>query len=160
MADRCSNSGLLLFFLHIPGHNILKDKYVKLITCYCCYSVEKHLSSNCPKKLSDPTYRVCSKCALHDHDFKSCPNVDDKLKCINCSGEHHAMSNTCPTRKEALRKKRMDGEKQTFSQAVRSSPPASQVLDTDSITKSIALMFLATLKEADNPGSFLSLIHI
>jgi len=154
MAERCISSGLLLFFLHIPAHNIVKDNFVKLLTCFCCFTVEEHISSNCPKKQFDSSFQVCSKCAATDHDYKSCPNANDKLKCYNCDGEHHAMSNSCYIRKEALRKKRLGKETRKFSDVVRNSNQLNKTVDIDIVNKSIALMFLATLKEVDCPGSF------
>jgi len=162
MAERCISSGISLFFLHIPGHNIVKDKFVTLLTCYCCFDIEKHIASNCPEKSKSPSFQVCSRCAATDHDYKSCPNSDDNLKCYNCEGDHHAMSNSCPKRREALRRKRMNAGSRVFSDAARppgfSKPgnPLNRTVDIDTVHKSIALMFLATLKEADSPGSFAS----
>ena len=127
MAEKSVLSGLLLFYLHIPGHYIIRDKFVTLLTCYSCFDIENHIASNCPKKLNDPSFQVCSKCAATDHSFKSCPNKSMKLRCYTCDGEHHAMSNSCPIHREALRKKRMNNNSgASFSDKVRSTIPTNR----------------------------------
>jgi len=83
ITDKCIASGLSLYYLHIPGSNIVKDRFVKLDDCYTCYAIDEHISTDCPKKLENPSYDVCSKCSEIGHDYR---------RCLNCGGGHHALA--------------------------------------------------------------------
>jgi len=160
MAERSLNSGLSMFYLHVPGRNITRDKFVRLLTCYGCYAPDDHLIVNCPILAADKSYKICSKCSSIDHDFKSCnANIGD-YKCLNCGGNHHAMSMACKYRKEALRKKRSTNNVRSAAEVVKSSIPnlpqsyAQPQIDSKIFYKSMSLIFIASLKNVDHPGSF------
>jgi len=157
IANRCIAVGLSMFYLHIPSRDISKDKFVKLETCLSCYGFEDHFSTHCPKKLLDPSYKICSKCSVEGHDFKSCNVPPDQFRCINCNGNHHAMAMACPKRRDAIRKKRSSDylSSKKVSDAVKSTIiPTTTPFQHDTVYKSMALIFLASLKNVDTPGSF------
>ncbi|XP_052758319.1 uncharacterized protein LOC128202345 [Galleria mellonella] len=64
-----------------------------LLQCFTCYKFG-HGSSSCRSK------QVCSICA-GAHDYRSCINKDNP-KCVNCNGQHVAVSNSCPTKSMKL----------------------------------------------------------
>ena len=72
VAEKSLTSGLSMFFLHVPGYNIIRDRFIRIDLCYVCYAVDDHLSINCPIRASDRSYLICSKCSERDHDHKSC----------------------------------------------------------------------------------------
>ena len=151
-AEKCCKSGLFMFHLHVPTFNIELDKFVKLETCFHCYAVEKHSTSDCPTKLSNASFIVCSKCAVHGHDFKSCDVQSRDFKCLNCDGNHNAMAMACPLRKEALRLKRIDPPTK-FSTRTKYSLN-KETIDHNLVCKSFSLTLLAVLKCTESPGSF------
>lgn len=158
MAVKSIDAGLSMFYLHVPGRNIVKDRFVKLTTCFSCYAVEDHLADSCPKRAADPSFKVCSRCSETGHDFKACPGDQDIYRCVNCTGGHHAMAMVCPYRKNALRKKRSSQDLRKTSDVVKSSmvsrPPLQPLVDAEVVYKSMSLIFLASLKNVDSPGSF------
>ena len=156
MAEKCLHSGLSLFYLHIPSHKLIKDKFVTLNTCYSCYAIDNHTATNCPQKLNNRAYLICSKCANLGHSHLDCKASPEHFKCINCSGNHHSMAMACPRRKELLRKKRESPVNQTFSQAAKqpTNKPSPQEVDPTPIYKSVSLIFLAALQSSENPNSF------
>ena len=155
IAEKSLSYGLSLFSLHVPSYNIIKDKFVSLIVCFMCYAVEDHILANCPKKSVNKLYKICSKCFSEGHDFKTCKITDRDFCCVNCGGNHHAMAMVCPIRREALRKKRTSETRKT-SDVVKGNTLDSfqHQIDCDLIYKSFALMFLASMKNAENPGTF------
>jgi len=98
MADKCLSVGLSMFRLHIPGYNITKDRFVNLDICFSCYAIEDHISSNCPQKRENPSFKVCSKCADAGHNYRTCEASPNSFKCVNCDGNHHALAMACPVR--------------------------------------------------------------
>ena len=152
-AAKCCSSGLSMFYLHIPISNIEQDKFYKIETCFHCYAVEKHLTSDCPIKLENPNFIVCSKCASHSHDFKSCTAQVHDFKCINCNENHNAMAMKCPFRKEALKQKRR-GATLSFASQTKRSLSIQDSPDNSMIAKSFSLTVLALLKCTDAPEKF------
>ena len=154
IVERACKQGLFMYYLHIPHYNISKDIFVKMNTCFSCYAVEDHFSSNCPKKIQNPLFKICSQCSLTDHDFRSCQALPPDLKCINCNGNHSSMAMSCPTRKHALRNKRNTQNKSSsFSQVTKTNLPPIHGEKSDLI-KSISLIVLALFKNVENPGCF------
>ncbi|KAM3967319.1 LOW QUALITY PROTEIN: uncharacterized protein ACR2FA_011659 [Aphomia sociella] len=75
---------------HVTYEHIWFDtqEYIKpLLQCYTCYKFG-HGRGSCKNK------QVCSICA-GEHYYKDCKNKENN-KCINCSGSHIAVSNSCP----------------------------------------------------------------
>jgi hypothetical protein len=65
----------------------VRPYHAEPIRCYVCQGLG-HTSKKCVKE--QPT---CSKCA-GEHKFSDCPNT--YTKCINCKGDHAAISRECP----------------------------------------------------------------
>ena len=49
--------GLVLFNLSHPAHNICREIFVDILTCFKCYQIESHPTSSCPKSKE---YKICS----------------------------------------------------------------------------------------------------
>ena len=64
MVCKSCESGLNIFYLHIPPSEVERVEYVDLLTCYRCYSVNEHLARNC---LKEDSYIVCSICSAIGH---------------------------------------------------------------------------------------------
>ena len=91
IADRVCEQGFFITKLFIFSHYIFKDEFVPVLTCYRCYKLEDHRTSQCPQ---NPDYVICSLCASRDHGWKTCENVTKK--CVNCDGPHPTLSMSCP----------------------------------------------------------------
>ena len=163
MAEKCLSIGLSMFFLHIPNRNIEKDTFIKLDTCYSCYAIENHIAANCPKRLSDSNYQLCSQCADTGHTYKNCSKSPEGYKCVNCGGNHHALAMACPIRKSAIKSKRRSFGSESAAYGVKAaavnqskSLPLQNQAD---FCKSISLIFIATLKNAESPGTFSDVLH-
>ena len=93
MASKCLEIGLSIFYLHIPSYDIKKDYFYNILICYACYALDSHMSSKCPKKETNPDYRICSNCSDTSHDYRNCPNEQSSFKCINCNGSEKNLIN-------------------------------------------------------------------
>lgn len=103
-------------------------EYVKpLLQCYKCYKFG-HGSGSCKSQ------QVCSICS-GSHFFKVCDNPNN-IRCVNCSGEHIAISFSCPvkSRKIAEIKNRING-KSTYASVTTSNtlPPSNTVPASSSL---------------------------
>ena len=49
--------GLKMFNLKVPNYEIKQDKYISILTCFRCYKMEDHPSSQCNKNRD---YKICS----------------------------------------------------------------------------------------------------
>ena len=152
MASKCCDIGLSLFFLHIPNYQVKKDVFYNLLTCYCCYEVENHTSTMCPKKLENPNYKVCSNCSEETHDFKICNKSPANYKCINCSGKHSSMSMICPYRQDFLKTKRLSSNP-SFASKIKSSRNDVKI-DQNIMAKTLTITITAALKNQQDPGCF------
>ena len=155
IAHKSRDIGLSLFYLHIPAHKIKKDFFYNIRTCYVCYSIEEHTSTDCPMKKTNPNYKICSNCAQTSHDFRTCTASTSNQKCINCNGKHSAMSMTCPARRKIISEQRADINKvKNYAATVRSPAINNNILDNELLSKSITITILASLKENESPGCF------
>ena len=154
MSVKSREIGLSLFYLHLPSYEIQKDFFYNIQICYVCYALDSHTSYNCPKKVSDPSYKICSNCSENTHNFKICNANPSRFKCINCKGNHSTMSMSCPSRQGILKGKR-SVENGTIASVVKSSCKNSlNVMNNDVLSKSVTITILATLKDMETPGSF------
>jgi len=99
MAEKAADRGLHMFRLHVPGHVMRKDSFRSVTTCYVCYELNSHISTECPKKSSG--YKICSNCSSLDHTWKSC--TAEVSRCVNCHGDHNTMSSVCSMRRDAMK---------------------------------------------------------
>lgn len=144
ICKRCLCDGLFMFSLFVPSIAIVKDEYCELLTCFRCYAVDKHQTSDCPM---DPTTVICSNCASTDHKWTQCRSIS--RKCVNCDGDHHSMSSACLIRKDLLQKKRK-AQKPTYSQSYASTSkpnpdllPNIALVNPDHLLKSYTCIMLA-----------------
>ena len=142
--------------MSIPGHNIKQEIFYNLTTCFRCYKVEDHLTNQCIKPQD---YKVCSECSCNEHYWRECTSYHKK--CINCSGDHRTLAAKCPTRKEAIKKKRTANEKptQTYSQAAQQNTQNTSTHQCQNITnethaKIFTSMLHAHFANIASPGSF------
>ncbi|KAL0902064.1 hypothetical protein ABMA27_000024 [Loxostege sticticalis] len=70
------------------------EAYIKpVVQCYKCMAFG-HTTKFCKRNI------VCSICS-QPHSFKECTNVN-KPHCVNCKGEHIAVSRTCPVKQQKI----------------------------------------------------------
>lgn len=97
-------------------------EYIRpLLQCFNCYKFH-HGSGSCKNK------KVCSICA-GDHDYRLC-NKQESLCCVNCKGDHIAISYSCPIKaaKIAIIKNKISG-KTSYASVVKNT---SQQISTPS----------------------------
>ena len=102
------------------GHiSYLIDVYVpKPMRCNKCWYLA-HTTTTCKNK------PACSKCGETSHTRENC-NAE-KLKCVNCKGEHEASSNKCPKYLEEQRICEITAEQGiSFAEARRSLKDSSR----------------------------------
>lgn len=85
--------GIRAYSLIIPSYRIERERYRPVRQCLRCYQFT-HATAACPSKT-----RVCSKCAAKDHVHTACSA--EQIKCLNCGGEHVAISFDCPEKRRA-----------------------------------------------------------
>lgn len=97
--DRIKNNGLLLKYTKVTTYNITQEiQTQRPVICTKCYAINDHPAYRCTKEIP-----VCSKCSEEGHRFTECRA--EKLKCINCQGEHCAMVLSCPSIKKVIKEK-------------------------------------------------------
>ena len=57
---------------------------------------------------------VCSICTLN-HNFKSCQINPKDAKCVNCKGNHIAISSSCPIKKQKIEENKIKSRSATYS---------------------------------------------
>lgn len=165
VAQKALNTGLKLFSMRIPPHDIQEEEYIPLSNCLRCYAIESHPTNDCQK---DQSYKLCSECAQEGHLWHECTSPV-KL-CINCGGHHRTLASQCPKRKEALASKRQakrverQAQPTTYSGAASASgPPTSQSLASlnnlpplkpDTATTILTCFIHAHLVNQGTPGTF------
>ncbi len=107
LAKKCTEQGLKAFKTSIPCHEIKLETYIPIKCCMECYTLEDHLSNECPKRKD---FKVCSECSREGHVWHQCNETNKQ--CLNCSGSHSTLAMKC-VKKEILKEKRtQDNERQ------------------------------------------------
>lgn len=93
----------------ILGYRVFFSRYEKGVQPTQCYNCQRysHASANCwmePRCMRCSGPHKSSECCLLDKTSKKIP--DDKVKCINCDGNHTSNSNECPTRIKLTKERR------------------------------------------------------
>ena len=91
----------------ILPHRLSVYVQTHVMQCKCCYQWNDHNTLQC--KFNNDTFRrqQCSHCSLfHPNGYKNCANLDSPPKCLNCGGQHIAISRSCPYAKEAAKQVR------------------------------------------------------
>ena len=71
-----AEQGLLMFHLSVPEYAIKKEMYIALKTCYRCYAVDDHETTDCPLPRD---HKICSECAANDHTWRDCASDEKKM---------------------------------------------------------------------------------
>lgn len=162
IAKKAAEQGLRAFLMSLPPHQMEQDKFIEIKTCYRCYKVEDHFTSDCPKPKE---FKICSECGEEGHYWKEC--ASSNKKCVNCQEDHRTLAMRCPLRREAYNNKKTDTKTATYSNVV--SRPASQQSTlfnqnlsaiTPNIQKTIfACLMHAHIINAEMPGSYQDTIN-
>ena len=94
MVERCLEQGIKISYFHVSPHQISREKFVNVTTCYKCYKLDEHTISSCNK---DNAFKICSECSSFDHTYRDC--TSSLKKCINCGENHSTLALKCPARK-------------------------------------------------------------
>ena len=122
--DEALANGIRMDHSIIKPEWIQRERVINVQQCFICFKFN-HLASQCSRKQC-----LCSICG-GDHHFKNCMNPD-RPTCINCKGDHAAISNNCPEKikaSEEYERKTMSAQPQIPSQ---SRPCHSTILDINS----------------------------
>jgi len=157
MADKVLVGGIKILRLFIQGTDIHRDNYVNILTCYVCYDIEKHTSSNCPALKNDCNYKACSLCSSNEHTWKSCNNPT--RRCINCDAEHSSLSNSCPVRQQVLRNKRASPQMSkinSYASAAASGNSSNlpHFFDNSTASKTMTCIMLSVMKSHSSQEEF------
>jgi len=162
LASRVINKGLKMFHFSVPPCNIERDVFIKLTTCFKCYTVDTHTTVECPK---DSSYKICSECSSPDHTFRFCKA--GFKKCINCDGDHSSLAFRCPYRKAAERNRRSNSNnnisnKLSYSSATKESITTDRFCSSDlteSLVRANMCIMIASMENNNNPGAFQSTLN-
>ena len=158
VANKTKHSGVRLFRFFVPPSNIVFEDYINITMCYKCYSFEDHLASSCPKPSN---YKICSLCSKTDHTYKQC-STQVKV-CVNCGGSHSTLALSCPRRREIVKQKRLNTPRQSYAAVSKPSTPTvtKDILTNcnDIIAKSVMCMVVASMKNAETPGTFVDTMN-
>jgi len=156
MANQAIEQGLLLFYTRISPTQITKEKFTPLQTCFKCYKVNDHNTSDCPQ-----TQTKCSICSQPGHAFSECKS--NNRICLNCpppNNQHGTMYHGCPYRKDQQKKaeeqkqQRLDSQtndtyrnivKTTIKETQKTAPQPTQNLI---LTQDIQVKLAACIIEA------------
>lgn len=165
IAKKAAEQGLKMYLMSIPPHQIEQDKFIEIKTCYRCYKVEDHFTSDCPKPKE---YKICSECGEEGHYWRECNNTIKK--CINCQEEHRTLAMRCPRRREAYNFKKTESKTTTYSNVVSRTTLQQHQQGTfynremsavtPDIQKTIfACLMHAHIINAEKPGSYQDTIN-
>ena len=86
------NSAILPKSLKVGYLNVGVDLYIpNPLQCYTCFEYGHH-ERRCNESTTESLCKHCGELA-NTHDATNCTN---KVKCVNCDGEHVATSRACP----------------------------------------------------------------
>lgn len=158
-AKKAQDVGLKLYSMRIPSYDIKQDKFHHITTCFKCYMLEDHYTSQCPKSAS---YKLCSECGEEGHIWRECKS--DRKCCPNCGGEHNALAMKCQKRKDIINKKRNEDRERpetTYTGAVKkniqtttTSTNNNDQNERDRHDRMYMCMMHAHFKNSKNPGIY------
>ncbi|XP_042859153.1 uncharacterized protein LOC122245278 [Penaeus japonicus] len=120
-----------------------------------CYAYS-HAKYQCPNN----TKIVCSECAQEGHRFDSCPNKANP-KCINCQGNHRALSGVCPIRKAAIKAEEKNKEKTEIEKETKTYRDVAKhtVSETLDVVKEATQMNILQLSDSLSTQILTILLH-
>ena len=87
--------GFYIGDLKINPESVYKEDFVEIKQCYKCFKYD-HFTNQCKAPQA-----ICSICAGR-HSFRNCKDKNN-LHCINCDGDHVAISASCPIRRNIVK---------------------------------------------------------
>ena len=155
MTEKALQIGLFMFHMHIPCFNISRDIYIHILRCYSCFAIDNHATHECPKKLENPNFKLCSNCSNPSHERSSCTARPEDFKCVNCHENHHSLAMKCPIRRKIIFDKRKCTESpNTASVLKKSMTNKIPNIDATTVNKTISITVLALFTNHSTPGSF------
>lgn len=170
ITDKVISNGFLGFNMSVQPDQIKREKFVNLLTCFCCYEFQSHTTNDCPQKNTI----LCSECAEIGHTYRECQNPNKK--CVNCfrkgyqNYNHRCLAMACPYKKKLIQekteveeKKEEDRKNTTYAniakQAVQQAqvqpkPHTNIVLGDQKDYKILICILHAHVINLANPGSY------
>lgn len=130
-ADFIKNKGIKVFSQIIPSYNINIEEYRPVTQCFKCYKFS-HRTNQCKE-----TEQVCSKCSTKGHDHRNCQTPT--LKCVNCDGEHTAVSFKCPIKRESQQQQNSPKPTPLTTTYAQATTPMQATPDTNTNTEKLLL---------------------
>ena len=115
MATIALQRGLRFFDISHRLDLMERERSNKIPQCFKCFEYS-HTSNECARK-----FALCSICGF-DHHFSKC-NRSNNPSCINCGGNHIAISKYCQIRQELIEKR--ERERQNLRNKNMQPPPSS-----------------------------------
>jgi len=103
---KIQEKGLYLFNIYISPRQIEPERFTNIVQCMHCYKYG-HYKTNCPDK--EINLKLCSECGSNTHNYRDCKSANKR--CLNCGEAHRTLANSCPLRKEAMKKTREEKNK-------------------------------------------------
>lgn len=161
IARKTQESGVRMYNMSIPPHQIEEEEHIPVTSCMRCYALDSHFTSQCPR---DKDYIVCSECAEQGHKWYQCPNANKT--CINCNEAHSTLAYKCAARKQIVNKKKEENKakkEQTYSavtaQNIHKNTNNTQQNPTNPVSnetteKIMTCILLAHVYNIDVPDSY------
>ena len=104
-AETVQTNGFGVGGFYFSKYRIRFGEYFHINQCMKCFEFETHTTRNCQS-----TILLCSECGSEGHIWRHCPQPSPP-RCINCrkrgqDDHHRTLGNSCPLKKELIRKKR------------------------------------------------------
>ena len=104
-AETVQKNGFGVGGFYFSKYRIQFGEYFHINQCMKCFEFETHTTRNCKS-----TTLLCSECGSEGHIWRHCPQPSPP-RCINCRKRgqdcnHRTLANTCPLKKEIIRRKR------------------------------------------------------
>lgn len=155
MAVKCLKIGMKMFNLFVSPSDIHEEEYYDIKICYKCYVWDSHLAHQCHKP---EDFVVCSNCAERGHTFKTC--TSSVKICLNCKGDHSAISFSCQVRKEAIKRLKASSVRHVTPPVASNNSDSVHARSmnclnsSDDLLKSVLCLVVASAREKDSPGSY------
>ena len=115
-ADKLLKLGLKVGYIKIPADKIKLKTDINVPQCFRCYSLE-HVAATCTQAAG---YKICSICGQEGHTWRGC---EIPPHCINCGGDHVAVSLTCKKKKDIYKDIRANSGPRTPATTPGNRPP-------------------------------------
>lgn len=168
MVEKAKQRGILAYNMAISPSQIEQETYVHIKTCFKCFQMEDHITTDCPYT----DLKICSECSETGHTFRECKNSEKG--CINCKtrgvqSNHRTLAMACPIRKKIISDKinenkeiTMEKEQTTYAaiarravlEAKQPGSPTQINLSELKHTKILISIIHAHVMNLCNPGTY------